>query len=161
MKFRSQIIKPLLGALDTEVLIITAHLFDAFIKDDKVHNKVDEALLIEHGVYLSQELILDARRGFTDANVYRITLFLVLFKTVVPPLHIELLAGQKGTVAQAFRFVSCHAELHRGKEAANERVLLVCKILADAFGHGDTASLQFYDSHSDTVQVDNKIRPLF
>ena len=54
MKFRPQIIKPLLGALDAEILIVPAHLFDALIENDKVHDKVDEALLIEHGVYLLQ-----------------------------------------------------------------------------------------------------------
>ena len=52
MKLRPQIIKPLLSALDAKILIVAAHLFDAFIKDDKIHDKVDETLLIEHCIYL-------------------------------------------------------------------------------------------------------------
>ena len=56
MKLCPQIIKPLLSALDTKILIIAAHLFDAFIKDNKIHDKVNKAFLIEHGIYLLQEL---------------------------------------------------------------------------------------------------------
>ena len=52
VKLRSQISKPLLGTLDAKILIVPAYFFDAFIKDDKIHDKVDETFLIEHGIYL-------------------------------------------------------------------------------------------------------------
>ena len=161
VKLRPQIIKPLLSALDAKILIVPAHFFDAFIKNNKVHDKVDEALLVEHGIYLLQELVLNPCTGFADTDINRITLVLVLLEAVVFPLHVELLAGQECTVAQAFRLIPGHAELHGSKETSNERVLLVCEILPDALRHRDAASLQFNDSHGDTVQVDNEIGPLF
>ena len=140
VKLRPQIIKPLLSALDAKILIVPAHLFDAFIEDNKIHNKVDKTFLIEHGIYLLQEFIIDAFAGFTDTNIYWITLLLMFFEAVILPLHIKLLSGQKRPVAQAFRLVSSHTELHGSKEASNKGVLLICEILADAFGHGDAAS---------------------
>ena len=102
MKLRSQIIKPLLSTLDTKILIIPTHLFDAFIKYDKIHDKVDETLLIEHGVYLLQKFIIDAFAGFTDTNIYWSTLLLMFFEAVILPLHIKLFSGQKRAVAQTF-----------------------------------------------------------
>ena len=120
MKLRSQIIKPLLGTLDTKILIIPTHLFDALIENDKVHDKIDKTFLIKHGVYLFQEFILYAFAGFTDTNIHRITLFLVFLEAVILPLHIKLLSGQKRAVAQAFRLVSGHTELHCRKEALYE-----------------------------------------
>ena len=141
VKLRSQIIKPLLSTLDTKILIVAAHLFNAFIKNDKIHDKVDKTFLIKHGVYLLQEFILDAFAGFTDTDIYRITLLLMFFEAVILPFHIKLLSGQKCAVAQTFRLVSGHTELHCSKEASNKGVLLVREILADTFGHGDAASL--------------------
>ena len=140
VKLRPQIIKPLLSALDAKILIVPAHLFDAFIKNNEVHDKVDKTFLIEHGIYLLQEFILDAFAGFTDTNIYGITLLLMFFEAVILPLHIELLSGQKRAVAQTFRLVSGHTELHGSKEAPNKGVLLICEILADAFGHRDATS---------------------
>lgn len=102
MKFRPQIIKPLLSALDAEILIVPAHLFDALIENDKVHDKIDKTFLIKHGVYLFQEFILYAFAGFTDTNIYWITFLFMFFEAVILPLHIELLSGQKRAVAQAF-----------------------------------------------------------
>ena len=79
----------------------------------------------------------------------------MFLEAVILPLHIKLLFGPKRAVAQAFRLIPGHAELHGSKETSNERVLLVCEILPDALRHRDAASLQFNDSHGDTVQVDN------
>ena len=64
VKFRPQIIESLLGALDAEILIVPTHLFDALIENDKVHDKVNETLLIKHGIYLLQELVLNPCTGF-------------------------------------------------------------------------------------------------
>ena len=102
MKLRSQIIKPLLSALDAKILIVAAHLFDAFIEDNKIHDKVDKTFLIEHGVYLLQKFIFDAFAGFTDTNIYWSTLLLMFFEAVILPLHIKLFSGQKRAVAQTF-----------------------------------------------------------
>ena len=120
VKLRSQISKPLLGTLDAKILIVPAYFFDAFIKDNKIHDKVDKTFLIEHGIYLLQEFVLYAFAGFTDTNIYRITFFLMFFETVILPFHVELLPSQECSIAQSFRFVSCHAELYRGKEALYE-----------------------------------------
>ena len=102
VKLRPQIINPLLSTLDAKILIVAAHFFDAFIKDHKIHDKVDKSFLIEHGIYLLQEFILDAFAGFTDTNIYRITFFLMFFETVILPFHIELLSGQKRAITQSF-----------------------------------------------------------
>ena len=102
VKLRSQISKPLLGTLDTKILIVPAHFFDAFIKDNKIHDKVDKTFLIEHGIYLLQEFVLYAFASFTDTDIYRITLFFMFFESVILPLHIKLLSGQKSAIAQAF-----------------------------------------------------------
>ena len=120
VKLRPQIIKPLLSALDAKILIVTAHLFDALIKDNKIQDKVDKTFLIEHGVYLLQKFVLDAFAGFTDTHIYWITLFLMFFEAVILPLHIKLLSGQKRAVAQSFRLVSGHTELHGSEEASNK-----------------------------------------
>ena len=99
VKLCPQIIEPLLSALDAKILIVPAHFFDAFIKNNEIHDKVDKTFLIEHGIYLLQEFILDAFAGFTDTNIYWITLLLMFFEAVILPLHIELLSGQKRAVA--------------------------------------------------------------
>ena len=99
VKLCPQIIEPLLSALDAKILIVPAHFFDAFIKSNEIHDKVDKTFLIEHGIYLLQEFILDAFAGFTDTNIYWITLLLMFFEAVILPLHIELLSGQKRAVA--------------------------------------------------------------
>ena len=102
VKLCPQIIKPLLSTLDAKILIVAAHFFNAFIKNNEIHDKVDKTFLIEHGIYLLQEFILDAFAGFTDTNIYWITLLLMFFEAVILPLHIKLLSGQKRAVAQAF-----------------------------------------------------------
>lgn len=75
---RSQIIEPLLGALDTKILIVSAYLFDAFIEDDKIHDKFNEPFLIKHGINLSKKFIFDTCTFFTDTNINRIT-FVLMF----------------------------------------------------------------------------------
>ena len=56
MKLRSQIIKPLLSALDAKILIVTAHLFDALIKDHKIVDQIQEPLFIEQAEQFLKQL---------------------------------------------------------------------------------------------------------
>ena len=56
MKLRPQIIKPLLSALDAKILIIAAHLFDAFIEDNKIHNKAAFDALYQHKSEIESKL---------------------------------------------------------------------------------------------------------
>src|SRR5699024_556662 len=95
MKFRSQVVESLFCAFYSEILIISAHLFDALVKNDEVHDKIDKALFIKHGIDLLQKLILYVCTFFTDTDIDRITLFFMLLKAVILPFHVELLAGQK------------------------------------------------------------------
>ena len=120
MKFSPQITESMLRSLNAEILIVSADFFDPLIKDNKIHDEIDETLFIEHRINLLQELVIYGLTLLADTDVYRITFFLVFLEAVILPFHVKLLSGQKCAIAKPFGLISSHTELHSGKESLNE-----------------------------------------
>ena len=146
-----------LGALEGIVLVITANLFDTLIKDNKVLNKIKKTLLIEHCIDLLIQRILNILALFFNQYVGFAALMCKLGKAIVLPLVIVLFGCEKCTVTQAFAVITCHTELHRGKELFNEMRLLIGKILTNTLGDRYTTALELNNRKRNAVNVDNKV----
>ena len=151
----------LLRSHDAIILVVSADLFLPLIENKEIVDEVQKPRLIEHGIQCTVQLIGNGSTNLFDFDVHFAALFRVLCKTILFPFQIILLWGFDGTIAQTFTVITCHAELHGGKEGLNEHFPLIGQILPDAIGNRNGTFLQFNDCHSNAVQIYNQIRPFF
>ena len=76
------------------------------------------------------------------------------------PGQVVLLGGFDHGVAQPFGVVAGHDELDRGEEGADEDLLLVVQVLADAFADRDDGALEFQHAQGDAVDVEHDVGAL-
>lgn len=76
------------------------------------------------------------------------------------PLEPVLLRSIDHTVTQTLDVIAREQELDGCEERANEVLLLVADVLADAFADADPGTLQLNDAQSDAVDVEHDVGPL-
>jgi hypothetical protein len=76
------------------------------------------------------------------------------------PGEVVLLRRLDCAIAQAFRVVAGHQQLHGGEEGLNEVLLLVFQILPDTPRHRDRRALELQQPERDAVDVEDDVRAL-
>src|SRR6266481_2706306 len=112
----------IMGSAYCEVLVVTAELLRACIEQNEVVDKFEETRLAAH---LDQGSVKQVLNGA------------LLF-----PSQVVLLWRLNRAVAKALGVVARHDPLHSGKEVLDKHLFLIVEILPDAFGHGDSGTLQ-------------------
>ena len=80
-------------------------------------------------------------------------IFLIAF-----PCQVILGGRLSRRIAQPFRLIGCHDELHSRKEMRNFALVLVCLILPDRFIHGHAAAFELQYGQGNPVDIQDDIR---
>ena len=120
-----------------------------------------QSSLVEHSEESAIQFVGDGSTDLFNMNIRLMAFLGILCKAILLPLQIILLRGFDSAVAQTFTVITSHAELHRGEERRNKHLPLVGQVLANAIGNRNRTFLQFNDSHSNAVQVNDQIGAFF
>src|SRR5574343_939674 len=131
-----------LRGFDGKVLIRTTKFFNALVEYHKIMNQLKKSLFIAK-LYqlLIEQLIVRPFIGFF-------------------PFEVVFFAGSNGAIPKAFGIISSHHQLHTRKESLNEFGFLIIEILTDTFRHAYLTALEFNNTQSNAINIENQIGSL-
>ena len=137
----------------SEELIRPTGLFHSAVKYDKIVQQLYKPLFPAQ----RNQVFVQTQGIFSDLSAYRYG-NLIFGIGIFFPRKIILFRSASSAVTCPFRIIACQDKPNGGKKLHNHIWALVGQVLADTLRHGNGAALQLYDSKSDTVDVQHKIR---